>query len=362
MAILEETIRQIEDNEINHLADVNIDDVYEYEEKLNRDRKGPMDLYHLWEKLNWRVADLDFSEDKTHWENMFPFIKDDLLRTFTLFFIGEQAVTDTLSPLLHAAPTEDDRIFLSTQVVDEARHTVFFKSFFEEVFEVRGGLAGAFAAIRAGDAGGYQSVEGYRQIFDKQLVEAVDKCRLDPSDRAAWVRGITTYHLVIEGMLALTGQKFLLRVFRDMGIMPGFRAGFTAVARDESRHVNYGVGAVQRQIEEDPKMADEAAAAVFDLLEPAVKTIEPADREYAPEINHPNELPPVLRINPREVYGFSIDSLTKRLRVAGLSKETCKEVETTGWRYYMQQIELFEKKFGREHGIRYFDRGEVQVA
>lgn len=362
MAILEETIRQIEDTDVNHLADVNIDDIYEYEDKLQKERKGPLDLYNLWEGLNWKVADLDFSEDKVHWENMFPNIKDDLLRTFTLFFIGEQAVTDTLSPLLHAAPTEDDRIFLSTQVVDEARHTVFFKKFFEDVLGVGGGLSGAFAALKSGKADGFRSVEGYRQIFDKQLVEAVDRCRLDPGDRVAWVRGITTYHLVIEGMLALTGQKFLLRVFRNMGLMPGFRAGFTAIARDESRHVNYGVGSIQRQIAENPKMADEAAATVFDLLEPAVKTIEPADREYAEGIGHPNELPPPLRINPRDIYGFSIDSLSKRLSVAGLPLQTCKEVEETGWRYYMQQIEFFERKFGREHGIRYFDRGEVEIA
>lgn len=362
MALLEDTIRQIEDTTIQHLADVNIDDVYEYEDRFYKERKGPMDLYNLWEKLNWRVADLDFTEDKVHWENMFPYIKDELLRTFTLFFIGEQAVTDTLSPLLYAAPNEDDRIFLSTQVVDEARHAVFFKRFFEDVLGVGGGLGGAFAALKAGEAGGYYSVEGYKQIFDKELVDAVDACRLNPTDTAAWVRGIATYHLVIEGMLALTGQKFLLRIFRDLGIMPGFRAGFTAIARDESRHVNYGVGATQRMIQEDPKMAGEVADAVFGLLEPAVKTIEPADRVYAEGVDHPNDLPPKLRINPREVYEFSLFSLSKRLRVAGLRPDVCKEVEERGWKYYMQQIETYEERFGREHGIRYYDRGEVEVA
>lgn len=356
MAILESTVRQIEDTNLSHLADVDIDDVYAYEDKLQKERKGPLDLYHLWEGLNWRVADLDFSEDKLHWENMFPYIKEELLRTFTLFFIGEQAVTDTLSPLLNAAPTEDDRIFLSTQVVDEARHTVFFKKFFEDVLGVGGGLSGAFAALKPG------AVEGFKQIFDNQLVEAVDRVRLDPSDRVGWVRGITIYHLVIEGMLALTGQKFLLRVFRDLQLMPGFRAGFTAVARDESRHVNYGVGAIKTQIEQNSKMAGEVADAVLGILEAAVKTVEPADRIYAEGIDHPNDLPPKLRINPREVYGFSVDSLTKRLRVAGLAPEVCKEIGERGWGYYWQQIELYEKRFDREHGIRYWDRGEVQVA
>ena len=37
------------------------------------------------------------------------------------FFIGEQKVTDEL-PMMRAAPTEDMRVFLSTQIADEARH------------------------------------------------------------------------------------------------------------------------------------------------------------------------------------------------------------------------------------------------
>lgn len=354
MSITEETVRQIEDEEVRNLANVSIDDVYQYEDKIRR--KTPLELYDLWERLNWRVQDLDFTIDKEHWDNMFEFMKEELFRTFTLFFIGEQAVTETLSPLLHAAPTDDDQIFLATQVVDEARHTVFFKKFFEEVLGVGGGLAGAFEAL------GPQKVEGFKQIFDNQLVEAIDAVRLDPQDRAAWVRGLTIYHLVIEGMLALTGQKFLLRVFRDMGLMPGFRAGFTAVARDESRHVNYGVGALQREVRLNPAMADEIADSVLGILEAAVKTIEPADRPYAEGIDHPNDLPPQVRLNPRDIYGFSLDSLTKRLRVAGLSPEKCKEIGETGWGYYLAQIEGYEKRFGREHSIRYFDRGEVELA
>lgn len=353
MSITEETVRQIEDETVQNLANVSIDDVYEYEDKIRR--KTPLDLYDLWERLNWRVQDLDFTLDKEHWDNMFEFMKDELFRTFTLFFIGEQAVTETLSPLLHAAPTDDDQIFLATQVVDEARHTVFFKKFFEEVLGVGGGLGGAFEYL------GPQKVEGFKQIFDNQLVDAVTAVRMNPTDRAAWVRGITIYHFVVEGMLALTGQKFLLRIFREMGLMPGFRAGFTAVARDESRHVNYGVGALQREVQRDSSMADVIEGSVLGILEAAVQTIEPADRPYAEDIDHPNDLPPQLRLNPRDVYGFSLDSLTKRLRVTGLSSDVCNRVSETGWKYYMNQIEGYESRFGREHSIRYFDRGEVDL-
>ncbi|HLF69672.1 MAG TPA: ribonucleotide-diphosphate reductase subunit beta, partial [Actinomycetota bacterium] len=299
---------------VRDLADVDIDTVYEHMDQQMRDRPTPLELYAIWERGNWRVSDLDFSEDKIHWGLLLPELKDYLQRVFTEFFLGEQAVTDTLSPLVHAAPDEDSRIFLSTQIADEARHTVFFKRFFAEVVEVGGGLSDALASLRP------EAVEGFRKIFDEDLVAATERCREDPTDRAAWVRGITIYHLVVEGMLALTGQKYLVRVFRDLGMLPGFRAGFTAVARDESRHVNFGVGALANQIKLNPAMADEVAGAVRGILRAACATVEPADRDYE-NITHPNDFPPQARINPREFHRFSLTSLTKRLRVAGLSAD-----------------------------------------
>lgn len=352
MATIEEKIRRIAESDVRELANIDIDDVYEQMDYQLRTRPDPLELYFRWEAQNWKVADLDFSEDVEHWKLMFPEIKQELFRTFTLFFIGEQAVTDTLSPLVTGAPDEPNRIFLSTQLVDEARHTVFFKKFFEDVLGVSGGLSDALSTLRP------DAVAGFKKIFDEQLVEATDRVRMNPRDREAWVQGITIYHLVIEGMLALTGQKYLLRIFRDLSLMPGFRAGFTAVARDESRHVNYGVGAIQREIQENPKMAKAVEESVFWILEPAVKTIEPADRPYA-EGAHPNDFPPALRINPRDVYQFSLTSLTKRLRTAGLSQQVCGKIEETGLGYFEEQIDLFEKTFGMDHGSRFFERGEV---
>src|SRR5437879_13423603 len=107
--------------------------------------------------------------------------------TMTLFFIGEQAVTDTLAPLLHAAPLEDERIFLATQIADEARHTVFFQRFFEEVLEIGGGLHAAREAISP------RATEGFRKIFEHQLVDAMDLVRREPPTERAGVEGVVTY-------------------------------------------------------------------------------------------------------------------------------------------------------------------------
>ena len=49
------------------------------------------------------------------------------------FFIGEQKVAEELGPIMRAAPTEEQRIFLCTQIADEARHVRFFERFYQEV-------------------------------------------------------------------------------------------------------------------------------------------------------------------------------------------------------------------------------------
>src|SRR5687767_5553740 len=217
MTEIPEVVKRVDDASLKEMQKVDIEDVYTQMDWVLQQRATPMDLYHRWERQNWSTQDLDFSVDAEQWNAMsgvMEGIRTEFQRTFTLFFIGEQAVTDTLSPLVHAAPDEPARIFLSTQLVDEARHAVFFSRFFDEVIGISGGLSAALAGLRD------QTVGGFRTIFDKDLVEATDAVRMDPHDYGKWIEGITIYHLIVEGMLALTGQKYLLGIIRPMGILP----------------------------------------------------------------------------------------------------------------------------------------------
>ena len=345
-----EVVRRVEGADLKAMRGVDIEDVYEQMDWLLDSRPTPMDLYHRWERQNWSTQDLDLSEDIEQWKAMeggFEGIRIELQRSFTLFFVGEQAVTDTLSPLVHAAPDEPSRIFLSTQLVDEARHTVFFSRFFDEVVGISGGLSAVLAGLRD------RTVGGFREIFDRDLLEATEAVRENPNDYGAWVEAITIYHLVVEGMLALTGQKYLLGILREMGILPGFYAGFTAVARDESRHVNFGVRALMEAGLREPALLDRVADAVFRLLGPACRTVAAPDRRYAIS---PETTPENLRISPYEVRAFSLNSLVKRLRVAGLSKGVCDEVVARGNSYYDDAWAEYERIHSEEHPYRFFDR------
>src|ERR1700745_4100764 len=91
------------------------------------------DLYASWERGNWKATELDFTEDARQWrEDFTEVVRHAALCNSCLFFWGEDAVADNLSPYVDAAPLEEQKYFLTTQQVDEARPAVFFKRFIQE--------------------------------------------------------------------------------------------------------------------------------------------------------------------------------------------------------------------------------------
>ena len=110
------------------------------------DQVSYTDLYKRWERGNWRASEIDFSADREQWHERFSDLeRSAALWNYSMFFHGEDAVADDLSPFIDAAPREEQKYFLATQQVDEARHSVFFHRFMHEVVErgdgsVAGGL------------------------------------------------------------------------------------------------------------------------------------------------------------------------------------------------------------------------------
>src|SRR5215470_616051 len=92
------------------------------------------DLYARWERGHWRATEIDFSEDRRQWQEVFSdHERRAALWNYAMFFVGEDAVADDLAPFIDAAPREEQKYFLATQQVDEARHSVFFHRFMHEV-------------------------------------------------------------------------------------------------------------------------------------------------------------------------------------------------------------------------------------
>ena len=64
----------------------------------------------------------------------------------------------------------------------------------------------------------------FNVLFDELLKEKVDGLAREPSNLELLVEAVTLYHMIIEGMLALTGQHFIIEYNED-GHPAGLRRG-----------------------------------------------------------------------------------------------------------------------------------------
>jgi ribonucleoside-diphosphate reductase beta chain len=265
------------------------------------------DLYNLWERQQWATQDLDFTQDRIDWHERIP-EEERFQRMYGLssFFIGEQKVAEELGPMMRAAPTEEMRIFLCTQIADEARHVRFFNRFYDEV----GVLEATNLQDRLVETSAHVNPE-FDQLFDEMLSGRVDHLARKPEDLVALVEAITLYHMVIEGMLALTGQHFILQYNEEVGTLPGFVEGFNKIARDEHRHVAFGARFLREMAQEDPKYADAITRTLTEVAPIADGVLQP--KWY---VEGETE---VLGATMEETRAFAMKALERRLKVIGLA-------------------------------------------
>jgi hypothetical protein len=266
------------------------------------------DLYARWERGNWRALEIDLTEDRRQWhEVLTPLERRAALWSYAMFFHGEDAVADDLAPFIDAAPREEQKYFLATQQVDEARHAIFFKRFMHEVVGRGDGTV----------AGGLRAVEpeltwGFRKTFAK-LDEITGALRSDRSP-VALARAVLMYHIVVEALLAQPGQHFISDYLTRRDLLPGFREGMRHIALDEQRHIGFGVKLLYDLHVSDPRVV----AAVADLI-----------REVTP-YSLAVFIPPGWDRSYTECFGFTLEeiytegarSFEQKLRSAGLALES----------------------------------------
>jgi ribonucleoside-diphosphate reductase beta chain len=270
---------------------------------------GYAQLYELWERQQWATQDLDFTQDRIDWNERFS-EEERYQRMYGLasFFIGEQRVADELGPIMRACPLEDQRIFLCTQIADEARHVRFFERFYREV--------GVVESKDLPDMLGQVEVhlnDAFNVLFDEMLGSRVNKLGADPTDRVALVEAVTLYHMIIEGMLALTGQHFIIDYNERMGTLPGFVEGFNNVARDEHRHVAFGARFLLDAANEDERYREAITRMMQEALPAADKVLTPP---WAEGMGEDFEL---FGVSIQDTREFAMNALTRRLKVIGLA-------------------------------------------
>jgi ribonucleotide reductase beta subunit family protein with ferritin-like domain len=265
------------------------------------DQLSYQDLYRRWEEGNWSAMGYDFARDREGWAALSDVQRASGRWLYSMFFYGEDSVADNLSPYIDAAPLEEQRYFLATQQVDEARHAVFFHRFFTDVIGTGGSLADTLASTRL------EHNWGYRHVFDR-LDRMAAELRRDRS-LPRFAQAIAMYHLVVEAALAQPGQHFIEDYFANAGTMPAFSEGMHNVARDEQRHIGFGV----KVLSELFARSDECKAAVVELLREvlmySIAVFVPPnwDREYTRAYGFEME----------DVYAFAIRSIRAKWRATG---------------------------------------------
>ncbi len=267
------------------------------------------DLYARWERGNWKATELDFTEDARQWREEFSeFERTAAIWNYALFFWGEDAVADNLSPYIDAAPLEEQKYFLTTQQVDEARHAVFFKRFMHEVAGIGdGSMASGLNAIKP------QLSPGFRKIFER-LDRMADELRADHSP-AKLAAAVTLYHIVVEGTLAQPGQHLICSYLEERDKLPAFREGMQNIQADEQRHIGFGVKLLADLRREDPVRVPKAVAHILhDVTRYTAQVLMPPgwDERYLTVFGYTFD-----RIGPE-----GVNSLTTKLRSAGMPAET----------------------------------------
>jgi hypothetical protein len=261
------------------------------------------DLYARWERGNWSATEIDFSADREQWnENLSDLQRRAALWNYAMFFHGEDTVADDLAPFIDAAPREEQKYFLATQQVDEARHAVFFHRFMHEVVGHGDTVAAALEDTRP------QLTWGFNKTF-AMLDRITGELRRDRS-RTALARAVTMYHVVVEATLAQPGQHFISSYLEERDLLPGFRAGMRNVALDEQRHIGFGVKLLHDLAQEDPDVPAAVAGVVREVLPYSLAVFVPPhwDRRYV------------------ECFGFQLEdifeagarSFESKMRAAGL--------------------------------------------
>src|SRR3954454_1633575 len=235
--------------------------------------EGP--VYRKYEKAIrkfWSVEDLDFTQDARDWARIDDDQKRGLLGVTVRFLAGEENVTNELVPMLAAAQALrrfDWTVYLSTFLMEEAKHAEFFMRWHKEVvgalepeevaqhFLVRGKTIDPSGRFEVRDV-----LHEALPYYGRQLMEATMGGAEVEIERA-FVAFSAAYNAFVEGVLTMPSYEIVIDTTEGWNAFPALNRGFRLILSDEGRHITFGTMACRILIEKDPSY-EEAVHEVFD--------------------------------------------------------------------------------------------------
>ncbi len=269
----------------------------------------PQVLYRHWEDSQWSPFAIDLAGDRAQWQTMSGADRDLVFYVLSSLMVAEERITTKFSGLVGAYETEEEATFLATQQVDEARHMQFYARFQDEVVAEPALIAAHVDRARA------QVSDAFRKIFDEELVDAHRRLVAAPEDRAAKVRFVTIYHLILESTLGLTTFKFTTDHLTREALLPGFVAGYSLIHRDETRHIGYGVWFLREAVAGDRAAAEVVRRTLREILPSVAESLAPPDAGTSHDFA-------ALGASSEAIRDFALDALTRRAEIIGVPLST----------------------------------------
>ena len=211
-------------------------------------------------KRIWDVDDLDFSQDKEDWARITEEQREGLLGVTVRFLAGEQAVTDQLVPMIsasHALGRFDWVTYLSTFLMEEAKHAEFFMRWHDEVVGVLEPeeVAQHFLARGAtvDPSGRFEVRDVLHEALPRyggELLQASINGTEEEIERA-FVRFSAAYNGFVEGVLTMPSYEIVIDTTVLWDAFPTLREGFKLILGDEGRHITFGTQACRILIEKN---------------------------------------------------------------------------------------------------------------
>lgn len=185
-----------------------------------------------------------------------PMSQDDRERLITAlcnYTVAETAALEASSGLIRIAPNRATKIFLATQVADEARHTEVMLQRMRDL-----GVANPSAEVETRAA---SSVQEFKQRL------------LDLVDAKQWDLAIFAQNVALEAM------EFSVFRAHAQQADPITRDMLERVLRDERRHIGFGENELGRRLRIDPSRAPWIQLVKNELEGFVMKTFEHISRE-----------------------------------------------------------------------------------
>jgi ribonucleoside-diphosphate reductase beta chain len=201
--------------------------------ELDRPRPGYRSLYYRWERQQWEAGIIDFEQDARDWTHrLFPEQRKAVLWLLSASTAGERELGRTLVSFVDAAPSEEQGVFLTTQLADAGRQTVLYERF---------GDAIGVDVFSLDVAWGPDGEIGPGKTLLRLISDISETLRMDRDATNHLVKGVAAQHLLLQGVTALTARTTLLRWLQKQAACPGLIHGLMAITRDEVRHVQFGL-------------------------------------------------------------------------------------------------------------------------